>query len=104
MALERGGPHDVPADDEVAKRGREALDLGLDAFGHVLLRPVRDVAVRPGGLSAARIEAPGLREQDERMLGGAALPRVSLGRRDLGQRAAEVNGSGARRVWCPPGN
>ena len=92
---------------DVAEARCEALDLRLDRVGRVAVPALRHVAVRPRGVLAlgrARVvEEALLHEQHERPLAGAAsLPRRALGLRDLGERAAEVDGPGtAQRVARP---
>jgi hypothetical protein len=66
-----------------------ALDLRLDTIPHVDGGPVRDMAVRPGGVLAAGsarvVEQALLGEQDERALGMASLPGRTLRLRNLGR-------------------
>src|SRR5262245_40117409 len=46
VALQLGGPARAACEDDVAKAGREALDLALDAVRHVHVRAERHVAIR----------------------------------------------------------
>jgi hypothetical protein len=122
---QEGGPRgDVPADqvrvrllhcsrvmclareDPFAEAGRESLDLSLDCPANVDGRAVRDVTVGPGRVLADRrasvVEEALLREQDEGPLGVPSLPRRALGFGDLGRRAAEMDGGGARNLGGAP--
>ena len=95
MVLHRPGTHDVSLHDRVAEPGREPFDLRLDAFGHVDLRAVRDMAVAPAGLAAVGdtrpVERARLDEEDERSFRVAALLHRLLGVGDLGERAPDVD-------------
>ena len=92
--------------DAIPKTRRESFDLALDSLGHVKGRAVRDVAVSPNGVLARRgargVEERLLHEQHVRFFGMLALPRVTFGLRDLGQRAAEMNGDRARTILRLP--
>ena len=106
MRLELRGAERRAGDDPVAESGREALDLRLDPLGHVARPAVRDVAVRPRRLlalgHATRVEEALLREENVRLLADGAAPRLALGRGDLLERAAEVDGRGARALLRRP--
>src|SRR5215207_9689272 len=106
VPFELDGVDGVARDDEVAEAGGEALDLSLDAFGHVHVRAVRDVAVGPARLLArgrARlVEEALLRDDDEGPLGVRAAPDGGLGLRDLLDGGAEVDGRRAPARLGPP--
>ena len=91
MASSAAGRRDVARKDAVAKSRSVALDLRLDAFGHVDGRAIRHVAVRPEHVlslgRAGRIEERWLRSQDERALGMPPLAHVVLARSDFFQGA-----------------
>src|SRR5688572_31458098 len=84
-----------PGADQVAKTGGESLDLCLDPFRHVDVRPGWHVAIRPGGgLPGGRarwVPRVVLTEQPERAV------RVTSGRdlrfrlRALGERPARMD-------------
>src|SRR5579859_366866 len=84
----------MPRQDALAKAGREALDLRLDALGHVVRRAVRHVAVYPGDLFSLRcagnVEEALLRYQHERTFRWHTAPDGPLRCRDLLQRAAQM--------------
>src|SRR5687767_10953554 len=95
-----------PGADQVAKTGGESLDLGLDPFRHVDVRPGWHVAIRPGGrLPGGRarwVPRVVLSEQRERAV------RVTSGRdlrfrlRDLGERAAKMDRARATKAIGGP--
>ena len=91
------GPIALPGANQGAEARREALDLRLDAVGHVLRRAERDVAVGPGRVQSGRgsrvVEEGRLRQQDVRAFRVAAFARRALGLGDLLERAAEVQAS-----------
>src|SRR5437762_9303033 len=93
--------------DPVPGARGEALDLAQDRLGHVDPRAVRDVTVGPDGVLALRrarwIEQRGLRQEHERALRDAAAPNGVLARGDLLERAAEVDGAGAKDPVVAPG-
>src|SRR5581483_8096297 len=94
------------SEHEVAEAGREALDLRLDRVGHVAGPAVRDVAVRPRRVlplrGARRIEERVLGEDHERPVDRTAPPGSPLRRRDLVERAAEMDGRGLRDLRRAP--
>src|SRR6266540_6556670 len=96
VRLELGGVERMPGDNAIAKAGREAFHLPLNAFSHVFRRTVRNMAVAPrcvlAGRGAGRIEQRLLREQDKGPLGDSAAPDFRLMTRNLLDRAAEVHG------------
>jgi hypothetical protein len=98
----------LACEDAFAEAGRETLDLILDGPANVDGRSVRDVAVRPRCVLAGRrarvVEKALLREQHERPIGVPSMPRRALGFGDLGRRAAEVHGGGARDFRGAPGD
>ena len=80
----------------LAEAGGEALDLRLDRVGHVGGRAVRARGSRPSRCacpSGARVGSTErrLRRAARRAARGAARADVALGRRDLLERAAEVD-------------
>jgi hypothetical protein len=97
--LEHGWGRDVPGKNAVAKAGRKALDLGLDAFGHVDGGGVGDVTVGPEDVTAGRragwIEQGWLGEENERALGVTATGDIVFCLRDVLEGSAEMNGDGA---------
>jgi hypothetical protein len=108
QGLKSGGRRDVTRQNAVAEAGGEALDLGLNARGHVLGRAVGDVAVGPEDVAAGRgaggIEERGLRGEDERALGGAALGDGGFRGGDLFECAAEMDRGGAAAAGRAPGD
>src|SRR5439155_24805824 len=104
--LELGRAHGVPSDNELPEDRREALDLRLDSFGHVLGGAVRDMAVRPGrvltGRRPARVEEARLGDQDERPLNRATAPGAPFRGRNLLQRAPEMDSARAATLGRPP--
>jgi hypothetical protein len=71
--LRFGAVHRRAGGDHAGEPWSEALDLRLDRRRHVAGGAVWDVAVGPCGMSARRsprrVEAAGLHEEDERLLG-----------------------------------
>src|SRR5439155_3451957 len=100
VALDVGGRHHVPREHALAETRCEALELRLDALGHVDGRAVRHVAVGPDRVLArgrARlIEEALLADEHEWALGRVALPHLALGVRDVVERAAHMHGPGAK--------
>jgi hypothetical protein len=99
VCFERGRRHHVPREDDVPEPRREALDLPLDAVGHVRVAAVRHVAVDPAGVAAGgrarRVEQALLRDEDERRVADPAAGRISFRLRDLFIAAAEMHRAGA---------
>src|SRR5436190_13829980 len=95
----RGVPR-VPRENAIAEAGSEALDLPLDALGHILGRSIRHVTVTPPRVlarrRARRIEHALLRDENERLLRGASVEHRMLALHDLVERAADVH----RRRLC----
>src|SRR5918994_5592676 len=91
-------PGDALRENTVPETGGETFYLRLDPLGHIEGRAVWDVAVGPDGVlalgSARLIEEALLGEQDERLLRVLPARYGSLPRRDLVERAAEVDGAG----------
>ncbi len=104
VRLERRGAHGAAREDQLAEAGCEPLDLRLDRFGHVRLRAIRHVAVRPAGVPAvgrARVVPEArLSEQRERRRGAVAL--LALRRDDLVERSAEMHGRRAGTALVAP--
>ena len=94
VRLEPRRPGDVAGQHEVAEARREALDLGLDALGHVDGRAVGHVAVGPQrvlpgrGAAAGRPGSAARRARTGRS-GGCPAPIGRLARRHLVGRAAQ---------------
>jgi hypothetical protein len=105
--LAGGGAHG-PGQHEVAEAGGEPLDLRLDPAGHVDIGTRRHVAVGPQGLAAGRgargVRHAGLDHQHVRGLRMPARRDLGLGRRDLLERAAQVQGPGPAAVLVGPGH
>ncbi len=91
---------------QIAKPGSEALDLGFDCFGHILGRPVRNVAVSPARVAPCRgargIKEAWLRQQHERHPGNCSIPRGSLRSFDFVRAATEVQSRAARALGVSP--
>src|SRR5881397_435626 len=98
--------HHAARKDALAETGREPLELRFDATRHVLRRAVGHVAVGPERVlprwRTRGIEQTLLRDQHERALGMLATPQRGLGRRDVVERTAEVDGPGAQAVRGAP--
>src|SRR6186997_2827070 len=79
--------HDDAREHAPTEARREALELRLDAVGHVHGRAVRNMAVRPErlfpGRRATGIEETLLRHQHEGPLGMLAAPQGGLRRGDV---------------------
>src|SRR5215217_4562924 len=101
-------PGDALRKNTVPETGGETFYLVLDPLGHVEGRAVWDVAVGPDGVLAFRgscfIEEALLGEQGKRALGMLAPPHGDFPRRDLLQRAAQVDGAGASARFGLPGD
>ena len=106
--LDLRGRHDAPREDALAEARRKALELGLHALGHVDGRAVRDVAIHPRGLLAARrarrIEQALLADEHERPRRYPAPRHRVLAGRDLVEGPAEVDGARAQALRRPPGD
>src|SRR4029453_4567431 len=91
----------------VAKPGGGPREFPVDPRQHVGRRSIRDVTVRPRRVLAVgrtgRVEQAGLRDQHEGTFRFASIPAIALRGRDLLQRAADVNGSGASDIPVAPG-
>jgi hypothetical protein len=100
-----GGTHG-PGQDQVAEAGGEPLDLRLDPAGHVDVRAGRHVAVGPqrllAGRGAGRVGHAGLDDQHVRGVGVPARGHLGLGRGDLLEGAAQVQGPGPAAVLVGP--
>ena len=102
-----GRGHRVRREDAVAEARREPLDLPGDELGRVERRVRRHVQVRPQHLPAlgrpGAVEHGRLHGEHVRAVAStvAARDRVLAGL-DLGARAAEVHGGGARDVGIAP--
>jgi hypothetical protein len=100
-----GGAHGA-GQHEVAEAGREPLDLRLDPAGHVDLGAGWHVTVSPqrllAGRGAGRIGDAGLDDEDVGAVRVRARRHFGLGRGDLLERAAQVQGAGpAARLAGP---
>jgi len=88
------------------KPGAKPFDLAFDRFGHVDVRAVGHVAVRPGGVlafgRARRVEEALLRQEHEGAIGVVAALHGALARGDLGRGPAYVHGRGAQHVGVGP--
>ena len=108
VAFEIGRGHRCARQDEVAEAGREALELRLDARGHVDAGAARHVAVGPGGVlsgrRARRVEQALLRDDHVRPLRVLAAPDGRLAADDLLERSADVDGAGALALGRAPGD
>src|SRR5206468_11565941 len=97
----------VPREHALAEARCEALELRLDALGHVDGRAVRHVAVGPDRVLArgrARlIEEALLADEHERALGRVALPHLALGVRDVVERAATCTVPARRQAFARHG-
>src|ERR1700732_278308 len=106
--FEGGGGKDAAGENAIAESGSEALDLRFECFEHVDGGTVGDVAVGPGGVlpcrGAGRIEEAGVREQDERALGVASVPRFLFGGSDFRGTPAEMHSGGAQAFLGAPGD
>src|SRR6185503_9205012 len=98
----------VACQDQVAKTRGEALDLRLDAPGHVDGRRVRNVAVRvarvPAHGRAQRVEQALLRDEHEGSLGDLAAPGRALRRGDLLQLPPDVHRGDTLATARAPGD
>ena len=89
--------HRVPCQDRVAESRGKAFNLRDDARLHVHSGMTGDVAVGPQGVLARR--RPGrighrlLAHEDEGALAVPSREGVALGRRDFGERPADVHGA-----------
>src|SRR5207248_5737166 len=108
VRLDLAGTRHRSRKDEIAKARREALDLRLDARGHVHRRAVRDVAVRPEGVLSRRgagvVEKALLRDEHEGLLGMAAAVDLGFAGGDFLERAADVHRAGAPALRGSPGH
>jgi len=108
VALQFRGTAGVAGEDAIAKAGGEALDLLLDAGGHVGGATRGDVAVGPAGVatggSAGGIDQGLLSDEDERTFGRPAVCHFRFGAEDLLETAADVNGGGLATGGVAPGN
>jgi hypothetical protein len=94
------------AQDPVAEPGGKTLDLILDPPCHIDRRASRDVAVGPRGRSscgrAGVVPRAVLDAQHERAIRVAAPGDGLFGRRDLGDRAAQVDRRRPAQLVGPP--
>ena len=101
-----GGRADRAGQDEVAEPGGEPLDLRLDPAGHVDLGSGRHVTVgpqgRPAGRGAGRIGDARLDHEHVRVLRVLARGHFGLGRGDLLEGSAQVQGAGPAAVLVGP--
>lgn len=77
-AFERRRSENSPRQNTIAETRRKALDLGFQAWQHVELGAIRDVAVSPGYVavlgSTRRVEQRRLGEEDEWTLRMMTMP------------------------------
>src|SRR5207244_9615733 len=92
IAFEAGGNAHAALQDQLAKSGRESLDLLLDGIGHIHGRSIWHMAICPGGVfsdrRAALIEERRLCEQHKGPCGMLALPGIPLGGGDFVESAS----------------
>ena len=107
-SVEVGRSKGGPGEDGSAEAGSEALDLGFDTRQHVFSAAVGDVAVCPGnvvaGGCARGVKESGLGEQDEGALGCVPVRHGVLGRCNVFECAAEMDGCGLSAFWRGPGD
>src|SRR5690606_29592756 len=96
----------MPRENAVAETRGEALDLRLDARGHVFGAAVRHVTIRPRGVlagrSARRIEQRLLGDEYERTLGRTTLHHFGFGMQDIVESPADMNRGGAATFGVVP--
>src|SRR5438874_5900796 len=108
VPLDVGRAHDVTREDARSESWGESFDLRLDPLAHVDGRSIRDMTGGPAdmlaGRCACRIGHCGLSEDHERPLRNAARGDRVLGRDDLVERAADMDGAGLPARRRAPGD
>src|ERR1700732_4247596 len=83
-------------ENAIAEAGGEPLDLRFEGLQHIDIGAVGHVAIRPDNVlpcwGAGGIEEAGLREEDKRLLGVAAVTHVVFGWGDFLEAAARSAG------------
>src|SRR5438093_10438566 len=108
VALDVGRAHDMTRENARSESWGESFDLRLDPLAHLAGRSIRDMAVGPAdmlaGRCARRVGHGGLSEDHERPLRDAARGDRVLGRDDLVECAADMDGAGLPAGWRAPGD